>query len=120
MGTPADDPAGPAIVAIKKIRELFPSLFITADVCLCEYTLHGHCGILYPDGKINTDPSVDRLATVAINYARAGADCVAPSDMTDGRVRAIKRRLIDEGFGNRCTLMSYSTKFASTLYGPFR
>ena len=119
-GTPADDPAGPVISAIKKLRELFPSLYIACDVCLCEYTDHGHCGFLNQDGTIDNTPSVARLAEVAINYAKAGAHCVAPSDMMDGRIKAIKRALIDAGYGNRCTLMSYSAKFASSLYGPFR
>ncbi|KAF9263271.1 tetrapyrrole biosynthesis, porphobilinogen synthase [Marasmius fiardii PR-910] len=119
-GSPADDPSGPVILAIKKLRELFPSLYIACDVCLCEYTDHGHCGVLHGDGTINTKPSVDRIAEVAVNYARAGAHCVAPSDMMDGRIKAIKRGLIDSGFGNKCTLMSYSAKFASALYGPFR
>ena len=119
-GTPADDPEGPVIQAILKIRSLFPQLYIACDVCLCEYTSHGHCGLLHSDGAINTEPSIARLAEVALNYARAGAHCVAPSDMMDGRVQAIKRRLIDAGFGNRCTLMSYFAKFASGLYGPFR
>jgi len=119
-GSPADDPEGPVILAIKKLRQLYPDLYIACDVCLCEYTSHGHCGLLYEDGKINTEPSVDRLSDVALAYAKAGADCVAPSDMIDGRVKAIKRKLIDNGYGNRCTLMSYSAKFASALYGPFR
>jgi len=90
------------------------------DVCLCEYTDHGHCGLLHADGTINTEPSVQRIAEVAVNYAKAGAHCVAPSDMMDGRIKAIKRGLIDSGFGNKVTLMSYSAKFASSLYGPFR
>ncbi|KAF8637993.1 hypothetical protein AX16_010625 [Volvariella volvacea WC 439] len=119
-GTPADDPSGPVIQAIQKLRKLFPSLYIACDVCLCEYTDHGHCGVLNDDGTINTEPSVARIAEVAVNYAKAGAHCVAPSDMMDGRIKAIKRGLIDAGYGNRCTLMSYSAKFASTLYGPFR
>ncbi|KAF8119785.1 hypothetical protein EV363DRAFT_1379593 [Boletus edulis] len=119
-GSPADDPHGPVIQAIQKIRSVFPDLYIACDVCLCEYTSHGHCGILHSDGTIHTAPSVDRMAEVALNYARAGAHCVAPSDMMDGRIRAIKRSLVDAGFGNRCTLMSYSAKFASGLYGPFR
>ena len=119
-GTPADDPEGPVILAIKKIRELFPEVYIAADVCLCEYTSHGHCGVLHADGTINTEPSVQRIADVAVNYAKAGAHCVAPSDMMDGRIKAIKRGLIDSGLGNKCTLMSYSAKFASALYGPFR
>ena len=120
MGTPADDPEGPVIQAIKKLRVLFPDLYIAADVCLCEYTSHGHCGYLHPDGTIDTLPSVKRISQVAVNYAKAGAHCVAPSDMMDGRVKGIKQGLIDAGLGNKCTLMSYSAKFASSLYGPFR
>ena len=120
VGTPADDQQGPVILAIKKLKELYPSLYIACDVCLCEYTSHGHCGVLNEDGTINTLPSVKRLADVALAYAKAGADCVAPSDMMDGRILAMKRRLIDAGYGNKCTLMSYSAKFASSLYGPFR
>jgi len=119
-GTPADDQQGPVILAIKKLKHLYPSLYIACDVCLCEYTSHGHCGVLNEDGTINSHPSVERLADVALAYAKAGADCVAPSDMMDGRVMAIKKKLIDEGYGNKCTLMSYSAKFASSLYGPFR
>ncbi|XP_006461195.1 hypothetical protein AGABI2DRAFT_192728 [Agaricus bisporus var. bisporus H97] len=119
-GSPADDPTGPVILAIKKIRELFPDIYIACDVCLCEYTDHGHCGFLHEDGTINTAPSVERIAEVAVNYAKAGAHCVAPSDMMDGRIKAIKRSLIDASLGNKCTLMSYSAKFASALYGPFR
>ncbi|EDR08798.1 uncharacterized protein LACBIDRAFT_296233 [Laccaria bicolor S238N-H82] len=120
QGTPADDPTGPVILAIKKLRELFPTLYIACDVCLCEYTDHGHCGLLHGDGTIDTAPSVQRIAEVAVNYAKAGAHCVAPSDMMDGRIKAIKRGLIDAGYGNKCTLMAYSAKFASSLYGPFR
>jgi porphobilinogen synthase len=108
------------ILALKKIRELYPSLYVACDVCLCEYTSHGHCGILNEDGTIDIEPSVHRLAQVAVAYAKAGAHCVAPSDMVDGRIKAMKRALIDAGLGNRCTLMSYSAKFASSLYGPFR
>lgn len=119
-GTLADDPNGPVVQAIKRLRELFPSMYIACDLCLCEYTDHGHCGYLNQDGTIDTAPSVDRLAEVALNYAKAGAHCIAPSDMMDGRIKAIKRRLIDAGYGNKCTLMSYSAKFASSLYGPFR
>ena len=119
-GTPADDPSGPVILAVKKLKALFPSLYIACDVCLCEYTSHGHCGLLHEDGTINTEPSVERLAQVALSYALAGAHCVAPSDMMDGRVKAIKQKLIGAGLANKCTLMSYSAKFASSLYGPFR
>lgn len=119
-GTPADDAQGPVIQAIEKLRKTFPSLYVAADVCLCEYTSHGHCGILNHDHTINTEPSVERIAQVALSYAEAGAHCVAPSDMMDGRILGIKRKLIDAGFGNKVTLMSYSAKFASGLYGPFR
>lgn len=108
------------IEGIKKIAALFPELYIAVDVCLCEYTSHGHCGILNEDGTINTPTSVQRIAEVAVSYAKAGAHCVAPSDMMDGRIRAIKRSLMTAGLANKCTLMSYSAKFASSLYGPFR
>ena len=108
------------IQAIKTIRKLFPILYIACDVCLCEYTSHGHCGILFEDGAINNTPSVQRLAEVAVSYAKAGAHCVAPSDMMDGRIRAIKQGLIDANLAGKTTLMAYSAKFASSLYGPFR
>ncbi|KAK9457931.1 hypothetical protein V1511DRAFT_454947 [Dipodascopsis uninucleata] len=119
-GTAADDPDGPVIQAIKKLRENFPDLFIMCDVCLCEYTSHGHCGVLYEDGTINREESVRRLAAVAVNYAKAGANCVAPSDMIDGRILEIKRGLINAGLAHKCMLMSYSAKFGGSLYGPFR
>ncbi|KAF9820349.1 hypothetical protein IEO21_01358 [Rhodonia placenta] len=123
-GTPADDPTGPVILAVRKLRALFPELYIACDVCLCEYTSHGHCGLFAADadtpGTLDQGPSAARIAEVALAYARAGAHCVAPSDMMDGRIRAIKRAFIDAGFANRCTLMSYAAKFASALYGPFR
>lgn len=120
LGTAADDPEGPVIKAIQLIRRRFPQLFICADVCLCEYTSHGHCGILRDDGSLNNQLSVDRISDVAIAYAKAGAHCVAPSDMNDGRIRAIKLKLIDEGIAHNTTLMSYSAKFSGCLYGPFR
>ncbi|KAI0093172.1 tetrapyrrole biosynthesis porphobilinogen synthase [Irpex rosettiformis] len=119
-GSPADDPNGPVILAIKKLQSLYPSLYIACDVCLCEYTLNGHCGITLKDGTIDSLPSAARIAEVALAYAKAGAHCVAPSDMMDGRIKTIKRALIDNGLGNKVTLMSYSAKFASALYGPFR
>lgn len=119
-GTPADDAQGPVVQAIKHLRKTFPELYVAADVCLCEYTDHGHCGILNRDRTINTAPSVERIAQVALSYAEAGAHCVAPSDMMDGRILGIKKTLIGNGFGNKVTLMSYSAKFASGLYGPFR
>jgi len=119
-GSPAEDPEGPVIQAIHTLKKHFPGLYIACDVCLCEYTSHGHCGILNEDGSINQAPSAERIAQVALAYAKAGADCVAPSDMMDGRIKAIKQALLDAGLGNKCTLMSYSAKFASGLYGPFR
>ncbi|RDW60938.1 Delta-aminolevulinic acid dehydratase [Coleophoma cylindrospora] len=120
LGTAADDPKGPVIAAIRLLRQRFPQLFIVADVCLCEYTSHGHCGILKDDGSLNNALSVDRISDVAIAYAQAGAHCVAPSDMNDGRIRAIKLKLIEEGIAHRVVLMSYAAKFSGCLYGPFR
>lgn len=119
-GSGADDPEGPVITAIKALREAFPDLFIMCDVCLCEYTSHGQCGVLRPDGSIIRDKSVRRLAAVAVAYAKAGAHAVAPSDMIDGRVWEIKKGLIDADLAHRTMLMSYSAKFTGNLYGPFR
>ncbi|KAK3684864.1 hypothetical protein B0T22DRAFT_442086 [Podospora appendiculata] len=120
LGTSADDPNGPVIRSIQLLRQRFPQLFIVVDVCLCEYTNHGHCGILRDDGSLNNQLSVDRISDVAISYAKAGAHCVAPSDMNDGRIRAIKLKLIEEGIVHSVTLMSYAAKFSGCLYGPFR
>lgn len=120
LGTAADDPAGPVISATRLLRRTFPHLFIVCDVCLCEYTSHGHCGILHEDGTLNNALSVERISDVALAYANAGAHCVAPSDMNDGRIRAIKLKLIEAGIAHRIVLMSYSAKFSGCLYGPFR
>ncbi|KAF2479979.1 hypothetical protein BDY17DRAFT_256396 [Neohortaea acidophila] len=120
LGTAADDPQGPVISAIRLLRRAYPRLFIAADVCLCEYTSHGHCGILHEDGSLNNALSVDRISDVAMAYAEAGAHCVAPSDMNDGRIRAIKLKLIEAGIAHRVNLMSYAAKFSGCLYGPFR
>ncbi|KAK3170917.1 Aminolevulinate dehydratase [Lepraria neglecta] len=120
LGTAADDPEGPVIQSIRLLRARFPSLFIVADVCLCEYTSHGHCGILRDDGSLNNTLSVDRISDVAMAYAEAGAHCVAPSDMNDGRIRAIKLKLIEAGIAHKVVLMSYSAKFSGCMYGPFR
>jgi len=120
LGTAADDPKGPVMAAIRLLRQRFPQLFIVADVCLCEYTSHGHCGILRDDGSLNNELSVDRVSDVAIAYAQAGAHCIAPSDMNDGRIRAIKLKLIEQGIAHRVVLMSYAAKFSGCLYGPFR
>ncbi|RLV96015.1 Delta-aminolevulinic acid dehydratase [Spathaspora sp. JA1] len=120
VGTAADDPEGPVIQAIKLLRQNFPDLFIMCDVCLCEYTSHGHCGILHDDGTLNREPSVQRIAAVAVNYAKAGANSVAPSDMMDGRIKDIKLGLMNAGLGTKCFVMSYAAKFSGNLYGPFR
>lgn len=119
-GSLADDVDGPVIQAIRYLREHFPSLYIATDVCLCEYTSHGHCGILFEDGTVNNEDSTKRLADVAVAYAKAGAHCVAPSDMMDGRISSISTALRAAGLGGKTTLMAYSAKFASGMYGPFR
>ena len=120
FGTAADDPKGPVIKAIKLLRRQYPDLFVVADVCLCEYTSHGHCGILRQDGSLNNQLSIERISDVAMAYAEAGAQCIAPSDMNDGRVRAIKLKLIEAGIAHKVVLMSYSAKFSGCMYGPFR
>ncbi|ODV68375.1 tetrapyrrole biosynthesis, porphobilinogen synthase [Hyphopichia burtonii NRRL Y-1933] len=120
VGTAADDPEGPVISAIKALRKHFPDLFIMCDVCICEYTSHGHCGLLYEDGTLKREESALRIGAVAVNYAKAGANSVAPSDMIDGRVKDIKIGLINAGLAHKCLVMSYSAKFSGNLYGPFR
>uniref|UniRef100_A0A7N6BWD6 Delta-aminolevulinic acid dehydratase n=1 Tax=Anabas testudineus TaxID=64144 RepID=A0A7N6BWD6_ANATE len=119
-GSGADTDETPAVLAVKKIRSSFPELLVACDVCLCPYTSHGHCGILNDDGTLNNDASCLRLAEVALAYAKAGCQVIAPSDMMDGRVRAIKQALISNGLGNKVSVLSYSAKFASCYYGPFR
>ncbi len=117
-GTAAIDPDGVIPRALDAIRRAAPGLLLVTDVCLCEYTDHGHCGILR-DGDVDNDPTLAVLAEEALAHARAGADMVAPSDMMDGRVGAIRRTLDEAGFTN-LPIMSYAAKFASGLYGPFR
>ncbi|XP_071479969.1 delta-aminolevulinic acid dehydratase-like [Diadema antillarum] len=119
-GTCADTEDTPVIQAIHTISECFPELLILCDVCLCAYTSHGHCGILNEDGTLDNDASIQRLAEVALSYAQAGCHVVAPSDMMDGRIGAIKHMLAANGLSNRVSVMSYSAKFASCFYGPFR
>lgn len=120
IATLADDVDGPVIQGIRYIRKHFPTLYVATDVCLCEYTDHGHCGILHADGSVNNDESTKRLADVAVAYAKAGAHCVAPSDMMDGRIGSISNALRAAGYGDNTTLMAYSAKFSSGMYGPFR
>ncbi|XP_074618719.1 delta-aminolevulinic acid dehydratase-like isoform X1 [Acropora palmata] len=119
-GHNADSDLSPAILATNKLRTLFPELLICCDVCLCPYTSHGHCGILNKDGSINNVESIKRLAEVSLAYAKAGCHVIAPSDMMDNRVGAIKDILHQNGFGGKVAVMSYSAKFASSFYGPFR
>lgn len=105
--------------AVRKIKSLGKSLNVITDVCMCEYTDHGHCGILDESGYVDNDKSLAVLARIALSHAQAGADMVAPSDMMDGRVGAIRRILDEHGFVN-VGIMAYSAKFASNFYGPFR
>ncbi|XP_038231086.1 delta-aminolevulinic acid dehydratase isoform X1 [Dermochelys coriacea] len=119
-GSAADVENTPAIQAIKKICSSFPELLVACDVCLCPYTSHGHCGILRKDGTIQNEASCQRLAEVSLAYAKAGCHIVAPSDMMDGRIAAMKEALISNNMGNKVSVMSYSAKFASCFYGPFR
>jgi porphobilinogen synthase len=104
--------------ALAELRQKLPELLLITDVCLCEYTDHGHCGVLQGDQVLN-DPTLELLAKEAVSHARAGADVVAPSDMMDGRVAAIRRALDQEGF-EETPILSYAVKYASGFYGPFR
>ncbi len=113
------DPNGLVPLAIRAIKSACPSLIVWTDVCLCSATDHGHCGHVLPSGAIDNDSSVETLAQVALNYARAGADAVAPSDMMDGRVLAI-RQLLDRNGRVDTPIVSYAAKYASAFYGPFR
>jgi porphobilinogen synthase len=118
-GSGAWDPEGVVQLATRAIKEAHPDLLVITDVCLCEYTSHGHCGLLTPAGEVDNDASVELLVRTAVSQARAGADVVAPSDMMDGRVGAIRAALDDEGLADT-PVMAYSAKFASAFYGPFR
>ncbi|XP_033731800.1 delta-aminolevulinic acid dehydratase-like [Pecten maximus] len=120
VGTAADSQSTPAIVATRLLRKCFPDLLIACDVCLCPYTCHGHCGVMREDGSLDNEASIKRLAEISLAYAKAGCHIIAPSDMMDGRVGAIKDLLHKEGLGNRVSVLSYSAKFASSFYGPFR
>jgi len=104
--------------AVRAIKQAVPALAVITDVCLCEYTDHGHCGVVV-EGEVDNDATIDLLAKEALAHARAGADLVAPSDMMDGRVNAIREALDEEGF-DQVAIMSYAAKFASGFYGPFR
>jgi porphobilinogen synthase len=118
IGSEAWNPQGIVQRAIGAIKERLPEVLVITDVCLCEYTSHGHCGI--PKGsRILNDPTLELLALTALSHVRAGADMVAPSDMMDGRVRAIREALDREGYSH-IPIMAYSAKYASCFYGPFR
>jgi len=117
-GSGADAPDGIAQRAVEAVRRAAPGLVVITDVCLCEYTDHGHCGLV-EEGEVRNDPSLERLAAAAVSHARAGAHVVAPSDMMDGRVAAIRRALDAAGFPD-VAILAYAAKFASAYYGPFR
>ncbi len=119
MASSAHDKNGVIQQAVKKIKEFCPELTVITDVCLCEYTDHGHCGIVDPDKTINNDLSLELLARQAVTHAMAGSDMIAPSDMMDGRVGNIRRALDLEGFAG-IPIMSYSAKYCSGFYAPFR
>lgn len=119
MATSAYDDDGIVQRAVRSIKAKFPDLYVITDVCLCEYMSHGHCGIVKDDGDVDNDPTLELLAKTALSHAEAGADMVAPSDMMDGRVAAIRAKLDENGYQN-LPIMAYSAKFASAYYGPFR
>jgi porphobilinogen synthase len=118
IGSLAYDPEAPVQSAIRAIKREAPGVLVMTDVCLCEYTDHGHCGIVI-DEEIANDPTVDQLVRASLSHAAAGADIVAPSDMMDGRVGAIRHALDERGFENTA-IMSYAAKYCSAFYGPFR
>jgi porphobilinogen synthase len=118
-GSGAWDDEGVVQLATRAIKEAHPDLIVITDLCLCEYTSHGHCGALRSDGSVDNDATLDLLARTATSQARAGADIVAPSDMMDGRVGTIRQALDDDGHTDT-PILAYSAKFASAFYGPFR
>ncbi|HYM16321.1 MAG TPA: porphobilinogen synthase, partial [Dehalococcoidia bacterium] len=118
QGSEAYDDGGIVQDAVRAFKQAAPELVVITDVCLCEYTSHGHCGVIV-DGEVDNDRSLDLLARTALSHARAGADVVAPSDMMDGRVAAIRDELDESGY-TQTPIMAYSAKYASAFYGPFR
>ena len=118
-GSGAYDDEGVVQLAVRALKEAHPELVVVTDVCLCAYTSHGHCGVVLEDGTVDNDLSLELLARTAISHARAGADAVAPSDMMDGRVGALRAHLDSEAFKD-LPIVAYSAKFASAYYGPFR
>jgi porphobilinogen synthase len=118
VGSQAYHPRGVIQQAIRTIKKAVPELLVITDVCLCEYTSHGHCGVVV-DGDVDNDKTLELLAKTALSHAEAGVDMVAPSDMMDGRVKAIRQALDGNGFQN-VPIMAYAAKYASAFYGPFR
>ncbi|MFD3158651.1 porphobilinogen synthase [Haloimpatiens sp. FM7330] len=118
-GSDAYDENGIIQRAVREIKDKFPAMYVITDICMCEYTSHGHCGILTKDGYVNNDETLEYLGKIAVSHAKAGADMVAPSDMMDGRVGFIREQLDKEGYTN-VPIMAYSAKYASAFYGPFR
>jgi len=119
VGSGAYDDEGIVQMAVRALKDAHPDLTVLTDVCLCEYTSHGHCGVVRPDGEVDNDLSVELLAKTAISHADAGADAVAPSDMMDGRIGSIRYQLDEEGHPG-VPIVAYSAKYASAFYGPFR
>lgn len=117
-GSEAWDDEAAVQTAVRTLKQEYPELIVVTDVCLCEYTSHGHCGVI-EDGGVANDKTLELLARAAVSHARAGADIVAPSDMMDGRVEAIRSYLDEQGF-SEVTILSYAAKYASAFYGPFR
>jgi porphobilinogen synthase len=115
----AYDPEGIVQLAVRALKQAQPELIVITDVCLCEYMSHGHCGVVREDGQVDNDVTLELLAKTAISHAESGADAVAPSDMMDGRVGAIRSQLDTEGHSD-LPIVAYSAKFASAFYGPFR
>jgi porphobilinogen synthase len=118
-GSGAWDDEGIIQLATRAIKDAHPELLVIADLCLCEYTSHGHCGVLRPDGSVDNDATLELLNRTAISQAHAGADIIAPSDMMDGRVGSVRAALDEEGLTDT-PILAYSAKFASAFYGPFR
>jgi porphobilinogen synthase len=119
QGSGAYDDEGVVQLAVRAIKDAHPDVLVITDVCLCAYTSHGHCGVVLEDGTVDNDLSLELLAKTAISHAHAGADAVAPSDMMDGRVGALRAQLDAEGYKD-LPIVAYSAKFASAFYGPFR
>jgi porphobilinogen synthase len=119
QGSGAYDDEGVVQLAVRALKEAHPELVVLTDVCLCGYTSHGHCGVVREDGTVDNDVTLELLAKTSISHAAAGADAVAPSDMMDGRVGALRTQLDSEGYKDT-PIVAYSAKFASAFYGPFR